>query len=72
MSLEDHFLVQLADAAGRVRIAAGQEHAVQTAVRNRPRVDDRQTLRAFARAILPCRCDPTSRVVADSENSSDG
>ena len=47
-ALEDHLLVELADAR-RARAGAEQEDAVQPAIGNRPAVGDRHALGAFAR-----------------------
>ena len=45
-AFEHHLLVQLADPGGRSAFA-DQEYAIQSAIRNRPAVDDRDALRAL-------------------------
>ena len=52
LRLEHHLLVELADPETPARVPARQEHAVETPVRDRPRVDDRDPPRPLARAHL--------------------
>ena len=55
-ALENHLLIQLAHprAPGRLR----QENSVQTAIRNRPAVDDRHSPRALPAGQLIAQRDP--------------
>ncbi len=48
--LEDHLLIELADARRLILLRAGEEHAVEAAIGNRAAVDDGDALRALPRA----------------------
>ena len=69
-ALEDHFLVQLADAR-RAGTGADEEHAEEAAVGNGAAVDDRHSLRALAAVMVPATRSHVMRG-RSSANSSEG